>query len=147
MGQVIFGQPENGIIQHAYVVEDIRKAIDQWVSLLRVGPWFLIERFGGGNARYHGGPSHAESALAMSFAGHMNIELIQPVNDAPSVYWDTIKKRGYGFHHWGVATSNFDATMRSTRSAGGRRRFSRKCRAAGASPTWTRTMRCPGWLS
>src|SRR5215469_14262286 len=111
MGQVIFGQPDNGIIQHAYVVEDIRKAIDEWVNVLKGGPWFLIERFGGGGARYRGGPSRAESALAMSFAGHMNIELIQPVNDAPSVYWDTIRKRGYGFHHWGVATPSFEGDL------------------------------------
>jgi hypothetical protein len=118
MGQVIFGQPDNGIIQHAYVVQDIRKAIDEWVNVLRVGPWFLIERFGGGGARYRGGSSHAESALAMSFAGHMNIELIQPVNDAPSVYWDTIKDRGYGFHHWGMATSKFDADFEKFKKRG-----------------------------
>ncbi len=118
MGQVIFGQPDNGIIQHAYVVKDIRKAMDGWVKDLKVGPWFLIDRFSGVDAQYRGSPSHAESALAMSFAGHMNIELIQPVNDAPSVYWDTIKKRGYGFHHWGVATSNFDSDLERYKQRG-----------------------------
>lgn len=118
MGQVIFGQPSDGVIQHAYVVKDIRKAIDQWVHELKVGPWFMIDLFGGGDALYRGQPSKAESALAMSFAGHMNIELIQPVNDAPSVYWDTIKKRGYGFHHWGLATSNFDRDLEMYKKRG-----------------------------
>jgi hypothetical protein len=118
MSQVIFGQPDDGIIQHAYVVKDIRKAIEGWVKDLKVGPWFLIDRFSGEDAKYRGGPSHAESALAMSFAGHMNIELIQPVNDAPSVYWDTIKKRGYGFHHWGVASSNFDRDLEKYKQRG-----------------------------
>jgi len=118
MGQVIFGQPSDGVIQHAYVVKDIRKAIDQWVHDLKVGPWFMIDRFGGGEALYRGQPSKAESALAMSFAGHMNIELIQPVNDAPSVYGDTIKKRGYGFHHWGLATSNFDRDLEMYKKRG-----------------------------
>jgi len=111
MSLVIFGQPADGVIQTAYVVEDIRKAIANWVRDLRVGPWFLIERFAGVDPLYRGAPSHAESALAMSFAGHMNIELIQPVNDAPSVYWDTIRKRGYGFHHWGVATPSFEGDL------------------------------------
>ena len=95
MSLVIFGQPGEGIIQTAYVVKDIRKAIDDWVRDLKVGPWFLIDRFRGEEAKYRGQPSHAESALAMSFAGHMNIELIQPLNDRPSVYHDTIHKRGY----------------------------------------------------
>ena len=55
----------------------------------------------------------------MSFAGHMNIELIQPLNDAePSVYREWIEKRGYGFHHWGRATDEFRSRRRAL--SGGR---------------------------
>ena len=108
MGQVGFGQPDDGIIQTAYVVADIRKAMEHWVSKLRVGPWFLLEHFTGEEPVYRGNPSHADVAIAMSFAGHMNVELIQPNNDAPSVYREHVERRGWGFHHWGVATWNFD---------------------------------------
>jgi len=118
MGLVNFGQPDNGIIQTAYVVKDIRGAIDQWVDKLKVGPWFLIEHFQGGEPRYRGQPSKADCNIAMSFAGHMMIELIQQLNDAPSVYRETIEKRGYGFHHWGVATSNFDSDFAKLRAQG-----------------------------
>jgi Glyoxalase/Bleomycin resistance protein/Dioxygenase superfamily len=118
MSLTIFGQPENGIIQSAYVVENIHKAMDQWVKQLKVGPWFLLEHFSGVDARYRGGPSNVDASLAMSFAGHMMIELIQQHNDAPSVYKETIDKRGYGFHHWGVATNNFDADVARLRAAG-----------------------------
>ncbi len=38
----------------------------------------------------------------MSFAGHMNIELIQLNNDAPSVYAEWIERRGYGFSSLGM---------------------------------------------
>src|SRR5208282_5664144 len=116
MSLVIFGQPDDGIIQSAYVVKDIRESINHWVRDLKVGPWFLIEHFQGEDAKYRGGPSNADSALAMSFAGHMMIELIQQYNDAPSVYRETIDKRGYGFHHWGVATSNFDRDVERYRA-------------------------------
>ena len=108
MGQVGFGQPDDGIIQTAYVVEDIHKAIEHWVTKLKVGPWFLLEHFTGVDPVYRGAPSRADIALAMSFAGHMNVELLQPNNDAPSVYREHIERRGYGFHHWGVATWHFD---------------------------------------
>jgi len=42
----------------------------------------------------------------MSFAGHVMIELIEQHNDVPSVYRNIAEKRGYGFHHWGVATAD-----------------------------------------
>ena len=118
MSLVIFGQPDNGIVQTAYVVKDIREAIDHWVKELHVGPWFLIEHFKGLDAKYRGKPSEADAALAMSFAGHMNIELIQQYDDAPSVYRETIDKRGYGFHHWGVASSDVDADIRRYEAMG-----------------------------
>ncbi len=118
MGLVSFGQPDNGIIQTAYVVKDIRQAINRWVKDLKVGPWFLLEHFTGEEAKYRGGQSSADVAIAMSFAGHMMIELIAPNDDAPSVYRETIQKRGYGFHHWGVATSNFDRDVEQHRAQG-----------------------------
>jgi hypothetical protein len=111
MGQVGFGQPDDGVIQMAYVVADLRAAIEQWSRTLRIGPWFVLEHFSGEDPVYRGQPSRADVAIAMSFAGHMNIELIQPNNDAPSVYREVVERRGYGFHHWGVATWNFDAAV------------------------------------
>jgi len=118
MGQVGFGQPDDGIIQMAYVVADLEESMRQWSTRLRVGPWFVLEHFTGIDPLYRGEPSRADIALAMSFAGHMNIELIQPNNDAPSVYREVIERRGYGFHHWGVATWNFDAAVAHYERAG-----------------------------
>jgi len=111
MGQVGFGQPDDGVIQMAYIVADLKAAIAQWSTKLRVGPWFVIDSFTGIDPVYRGKPSRADVAIAMSFAGHMNIELIQPNNDAPSVYCEVLNTRGYGFHHWGVATWDFDAAV------------------------------------
>jgi hypothetical protein len=118
MGLVGFGQPDDGIIQVAYVVPDIREAIRAWVDKIGVGPWFLLDHFSGIDPKYRGGESRADVSLAMSFAGHMNIELIQPNNDAPSVYREAIERRGYGFHHWGRATWHFDADVERYRAAG-----------------------------
>lgn len=118
MALVNFGQPEDGIIQMAYVVEDFREAMDMWVRKLRVGPWFLLDSFQGVDPLYRGRPSEASVSIAMSFAGHMMIELIQEHSKAPSVYRETIEKRGYGFHHWGVATKDFDRDVARYEAAG-----------------------------
>jgi hypothetical protein len=111
MGLVNFGQPDDGVIQMAYVVEDIHQAMDAWVKKLNVGPWFLLDSFTGVDPQYRGKPSEAAISLAMSFAGHMMVELIQEHSKAPSVYREVIERRGYGFHHWGVATRDFDRSV------------------------------------
>lgn len=101
-----FGQQTGNIIQMAYVVEDIRAAMNWWLMEGKTGPWFLLDSFTGPDQRYRGQPSLADVSIAMSFAGHMNIELIQPRDSHPSVYRETIEKRGYGFHHIGIAVDD-----------------------------------------
>ncbi len=118
MGLVGFGQPDDGIIQVSYLVPDIRVAMTSWIDKLKVGPWFLLDHFTGTDPKYRGHDSTADVSLAMSFAGHMNIELIQPNDDAPSVYQEWIARRGYGFHHWGRATSNFERDIERFQAAG-----------------------------
>jgi len=118
MSLVCFGQPADGIIQHAYVVEDIQQAMQEWATKLKVGPWFLIENFTGEDAQYWGKPTDVSVDIAMSFAGHMMIELIEQRSDVPSVYRDIVAKRGYGFHHWGVASADFDRDVERFKAAG-----------------------------
>ena len=118
MGLVDFGQPDDGIIQMCYVVPDIQQAMNLWVDKLKVGPWFLLDHFTGTDPMYRGRGSTADVSLAMSFAGHMNIELIQPNDGEPSVYREWIERRGYGFHHWGRATANFEHDVRQYEAAG-----------------------------
>jgi hypothetical protein len=118
MGQVGFGQPDDGVMQMCYLVPDIHAAMSLWVAKLNVGPWFLLDHFTGTNPKYRGRECKADVSLAMSFAGHMNIELIQPNDEHPSVYREWIEHRGYGFHHWGCATRNFDRDVASYRAAG-----------------------------
>jgi len=103
-----FGQQIGQVVQMAYVVPDMEAAIDWWVRDCRVGPWFLLESFTGPDHRYRGEPATADIRLAMSFAGHMNIELIQPKDAKPSVYKDVIDRRGYGFHHVGIGVADVD---------------------------------------
>ena len=38
MSLVSFGQPDDSIIQMAYVVTDIQAAMELWISKLKVGP-------------------------------------------------------------------------------------------------------------
>jgi hypothetical protein len=130
----------------AYVVPDIHRAMEQWVSKLKVGPWFLLPNFTGIEPQYRGEPSRAEVSLAMSFAGHMNVELIQPNNDAPSVYGEVLETRGPGFHHFGVATANFDRDMERYRAAGHELAFFLRVPSGGRVAYMDTTAQLPGFV-
>jgi hypothetical protein len=146
MSLLNFGQPDDGIVQMAYVVEDIQRAMKQWVEQLKVGPWFLLEHFSGVDASYRGKPSEADVAIAMSFAGHMMIELIQPNNNAPSVYREAIEKRGYGFHHWGIASKDFDRDVETYRKRGAELAFFLRVPSGGRVAYMDITAQLPGMV-
>ena len=105
-----YGQPMGGIAQTAFVVEDLQAAIDHWVTNAKAGPFFVLPHFLVPGQTYRGEESRADITIAMGFAGHMLMELIQPLDDHPSVYQETIRHRGYGFHHFGLACADVYAT-------------------------------------
>ena len=108
-GELGYGQPMGGIAQTAFVVEDLPSAIDHWVTNCNAGPFFVLDHFKMPGQTYRGEQSTADITLAMGFAGHMQIELIQPLDNNPSVYRETIAHRGFGFHHFGIACADVDA--------------------------------------
>ncbi len=77
--------------QNGYVVPDVRAAIEHWAGTLGVGPWHLIEEFPLRDGRYRGRPTDARAAIALGFSGALQIELIEPLDDAPSPYADFLK--------------------------------------------------------
>jgi hypothetical protein len=113
-----FGQRTGQIVQTAYVVRRMREAIDWWIQDGKAGPFFLLDSFTGADQRYRGQPTTADVSIAMGFAGHMMIELIQPKDEQPSVYKEIIDQRGYGFHHIGIAFENVEAERRAYEARG-----------------------------
>jgi hypothetical protein len=103
----------DGIMQYAYIVPDLQEAMENYAERLGVGPWFVTERFSPPQMQYRGQPTNPDVAIAMSYSGGMNIELIQQRDDTPSVYHEVRQARGFGFHHWGVTTENFDRDLQA----------------------------------
>ena len=85
--------------QLGFVVKDIEKAMDQWVKL-GVGPWFYKEDAVSTEYRYHGQPSRLPKlSIALAHSGDLQLELIQPRDDAPSLFLDTLKRNGECAQH------------------------------------------------
>ena len=101
-------QPERTVMQMAYVVEDMDKALQSWLQKIKVGPFFVLKSLAAENLRYRGQPTDLDIDVALGFSGDVCIELIQQNCDSPSVYRELLQGKGEGFHHWGIFSENFE---------------------------------------
>ena len=113
---LLFGE----IRQMGYVVRDIRAALRHWTEVLKVGPFFLVERLPVTNFRYKGQPSDAAVMAAIGNSGQTQVELIQPVNDAPSMYRDFLAAGREGLQHVSSWPENYDEVLAAAAKAGHR---------------------------
>lgn len=87
------------IRQNGYVVRDIETAMKHWTTVLGVGPFFYVERAKIADFCYKGKPSAAEISVELANSGSLQIELLQPCNDAPSMWRDFLMAGHEGLQH------------------------------------------------
>jgi hypothetical protein len=87
------------IEQLGYVVSDIEAAMGHWVERLGVGPFFFLPSPPLEELTYRGIPTAARIAVALSYSGGLQIELIAPLDDEPTPYRDFMAAHGTGLHH------------------------------------------------
>ena len=86
------------IAQIGYVVRDIDAAMDNWLRH-GVGPWFYVDDVQIDYFRYRGVDSDMKMSVALANSGDVQLELIQPRNDAPSMYKDFLDSGREGMQH------------------------------------------------
>ena len=104
--------------QNGYVVRDLRDAMDHWINVLGVGPWFHIERVKTDYFRHRGQDSAVEMSIALANSGDLQIELIQQRNDAPSLYKEFLDTGREGLQHLAYWTTEYQAVYDRTLSLG-----------------------------
>ncbi|MEQ8514537.1 MAG: VOC family protein [Chromatocurvus sp.] len=113
-----FGQPDGGIIQTAFITDDICNSMTQMTEQLNVGPWFFFEDFPLVDPVYRGEKADFRVSLALGNSGHNQIELIQMLDDRPSPYRETLDARGWGFHHHAIAATDYESRCRGLEEQG-----------------------------
>jgi catechol 2,3-dioxygenase-like lactoylglutathione lyase family enzyme len=106
------------IRQVAYLVPDIEVAMDHWSRVLGVGPWFYNPRVPIRNYHYRGERHEPHNSVALANAGALQIELLQPRNDVPSMYRDFLRAGHQGVQHVAYWTESFDADLARAEAAG-----------------------------
>jgi hypothetical protein len=97
--------------QVGYVVRDIEKAMQEWLSI-GVGPWFFTRKVPVENFQYMGRPADLDMTVALTHSGYIQVELIQQNNDAPSLYRDFLETSGEGIQHVSHWVEDFDDKSR-----------------------------------
>jgi hypothetical protein len=77
-----------------------------------------LENHSNAGAQYRGKPTDMRISLAFAQSGSVQIELIQQLNDAPSLFKDFLDSGRDGLQHLAFWTQNFDADMARYRDAG-----------------------------
>ncbi|MGV0806784.1 VOC family protein [Mycolicibacterium setense] len=105
--------------QIGYVVTDLDGAMASWLKM-GVGPWFVIRNLSQ-RVTYRGAPCEVKLSLALSNSGDLQVELIQQLDDTPSIFTEFLggtAGHGGGFHQLAYWTDDFDAAMENLGEAG-----------------------------
>lgn len=97
------------IRQNGYVVRDVRAAMDHWIEVIGVGPWFYFDRVKIDWFRHRGEASDVELSIALANSGDLQIELIQQRNEAPSMYKEFLDSGREGLQHVAYWTRDYQA--------------------------------------
>ena len=97
------------VCQNGYVVRDIRSAMDHWINVIGVGPWYYIDRVKTDYFRHRGRESDLEMSIALANSGALQIELIQQRNAAQSMYTEFLDAGREGLQHMSFWTTDYQA--------------------------------------
>ncbi|MBR0825870.1 VOC family protein [Bradyrhizobium manausense] len=101
----IFG----AVRQNGYIVRDIHAAMEHWIKIMGVGPWYYMDRVKTDYFRHRGVDSPVEMSIALANSGDLQIELIQQRNDAPSMYKEFLDRGREGLQHMSYWSTDYQA--------------------------------------
>jgi hypothetical protein len=110
------GVLDGPIRQIGYIVHDLDATIESWCAL-GVGPWFTIRELTQPDCSYRGEPCEPTLSLAFANSGPMQIELIHPHGDSPSIYREFLDAGREGYHQLAWWVEDFDAMARNAEAA------------------------------
>ena len=102
----------------AYVVRNIEPSMSYWTDVLGVGPFFYLKDHEAKGSTYRGRPTNMRISLAFAQSGNLQIELVQQLNDAPSLFQDFSESGREGLQHVAFWTYDFDDDIARYLAAG-----------------------------
>lgn len=102
----------NRIIQMAWVVHDLERAMAAWTQTNGVGPFFVAPlRELVNELTYRGRPvplPETKVRLALAQAGDIQVELVEQRCDTPTFYRELVPAGRAGLHHVAIIAKDYD---------------------------------------
>ncbi len=96
-------------VQMCWVVPHLETAIENWIATAGAGPFFVFENVHFEESFYRGEPLDiAPHCAAIGYLGDMQIELVAPEGDHPGIWREIVPAGGFGFHHTGLYSHDYD---------------------------------------
>lgn len=106
-------------MQIGIVVRDLDATMRKYVENYGIGPW-QVHQFKREDVKEwfeNGQPAEPSTRIATAMVGHLQWELIQPLDDK-SIFARFLAEKGEGVHHIAVAATNFDDTLEAEAKRG-----------------------------
>ncbi len=103
-----------GVKQLGYYVESIKETAELMAKTFGAGPFFDLGVTEPAKLVLHGEDCKSLTRCALGHLNNVQIELIEPVNDEPSVY----NEKGFGLHHICIWADDVDQVMSDFKEAG-----------------------------
>lgn len=95
--------------QIGIVIRDIEAAMQHWIEVCGVGPWYYTDKLP--VTRFHYTDQQFDDihlSVALANSGDVQLELIQQRCDTPSMYQDFLGARHEGMQHWSSWPEDYD---------------------------------------
>lgn len=93
------GKDLGQIFQQGYIVANLEQAAQEWVERIGAGPFYVMDHLAMDNYYYRGQHTPVEMRMAFGYWGDIQIELIQPLGSATSLYSDALKTSADKLNH------------------------------------------------
>lgn len=107
--------------QIGYIVKDLDKALDYWINVMGVGPWFVSKSIVIEDYQYRGKATPLKMSVAVANTGDMQIELILDESEAPTWYQECLNAGKEGINHvsfWQMSDEEYDETYKKMLDSG-----------------------------
>jgi methylmalonyl-CoA/ethylmalonyl-CoA epimerase len=101
------------IMQHGYIVADVEKAAREWADSVNAGPFYMIDRMLMDTYHFRGVRVDVELRMAFGYWDGMQIELIQQLNAADTLYSRAQKTSAGKLNHFATLVPDLDALLDS----------------------------------
>ena len=98
------------IMQLGYVVEDVEATAAQWSSRLNVGPFYTLDNTMD-QYYFRGVRTDVELRLAFGYWGSVQVELIQPLGNADTLYSCALRAAPGKLNHCATLVSDLDGLL------------------------------------